>query len=105
MATTDATRGQQTGNQSSRPDWVDNRGAQKADLDQEIFSAGYNGDVVRRFLSFVSPYRNVLIIGVIAVIIFALSVLALPWIIRTTVNDVLDVTHRDTSDARNVLHG
>ena len=103
MATSDTTQDHLSQNKSSRPTWVDQRDAQQRDLDQEIFSAGYNGDVIRRFMSFVGPYRNVLIIGIVAVIIFALSVLALPWIIRTTVNDVLDVTHRDASDARNVL--
>lgn len=103
MATSDTTQDHPSQNKSSRPTWVDQRDAQQRDLDQEIFSAGYNGDVIRRFMSFVGPYRNVLIIGIVAVIIFALSVLALPWIIRTTVNDVLDVTHRDASDARNVL--
>ena len=104
MATTDATKGGPADNQSPRPRWVDENRANQEDLDQQIFSAGYNGDVVRRFFGFVSPYRNVLIIGIIAVIIFALSVLALPWIIRTTVNDVLDITQRDTIDARNVLY-
>ena len=103
MATTDATQNRQADEQSSRPQWVDQRNANQEDLDQQIFSAGYNGDVVRRFLGFVSPYRNVLIIGIIAVIIFALSVLALPWIIRTTVNDVLDITQRSAGDARNIL--
>lgn len=103
MATTDATQDRPTDKQSSRPQWVDQRNANQEDLDQQIFSAGYNGDVVRRFLGFVSPYRNVLIIGIIAVIIFALSVLALPWIIRTTVNDVLDITQRSAGDARNIL--
>ena len=102
MATSDTTQ-DRSADQSSRPRWVDHRAANQEDLDQQIFSAGYNGDVVRRFFSFVSPYRNVLIIGIIAVIIFALSVLALPWIIRTTVNDVLDITLRDTSNARNIL--
>ncbi len=102
MATTDTTQGSTT-DQSPGPKWVDHRNANQEDLDQQIFSAGYNGDVVRRFLGFVGPYRNVLIIGVIAVIIFALSVLALPWIIRTTVNDVLDITQRSTGDARNIL--
>ena len=104
MASTDATQSRPADNQSPRPQWVDDNRANQEDLDQQIFSAGYNGDVVRRFLGFVSPYRNILIIGVIAVIIFALSVLALPWIIRTTVNDVLDITQRDTSDARDVLY-
>lgn len=103
MATSDTTQDHPSQNESSRPTWVDQRNAQQRDLDQEIFSAGYNGDVIRRFLGFVSPYRNVLILGIIAVIIFALSVLALPWIIRTTVNDVLDITQRDASDARNIL--
>ncbi len=103
MASTDATQGRPADNKSSRPRWVDERSANQADLDQQIFSAGYNGDVVRRFLGFVGPYRNVLIIGIVAVVIFALSVLALPWIIRTTVNDVLDITQRDALDARNIL--
>ena len=105
MATSsDASQDTASERQTPPPKWVDQRNAQQRDLDQEIFSAGYNGDVVRRFWGFVRPYRNVLILGIVAVIIFALSVLALPWIVRTTVNDILDVHTRATGDARDGLY-
>ena len=83
----DATRG------DPRPYWVDARNPSR-DLDEEIFSAGFSGDVVRRFWGFVRPYRSVLIIGLVAVLLFALSTLTLPWIVRITVNNVINEDDR-----------
>ncbi len=102
MASGEATRDRRSGREQARPRWVDEQKA-GGDLDEQIFSAGFNGDVVRRFWRFVSPYRGVLIIGVIAVLLFAASTLALPWIVRTTVNDVLSVEERGGDASRTAL--
>ena len=102
MASTDATQNRQADSGNRRPNWVDSRNP-VGDLDEQIFSAGFSGDVIKRFWGFVSPYRNVLIIGIIAVLIFALSTLALPWIVRTTVDGVLSVEERGADTARNAL--
>ncbi len=102
MASTNATRGRQSDSAESRPQWVDETNP-SGDLDQTIFSAAYSGDVIRRFWRFVRPYKRVLLIGLIAVLIFAGSTLALPWIVRTTVNDVLSIEQRGNAGARNTL--
>ena len=102
MASTNATRGRQSDSAESRPQWVDETNP-SGDLDQTIFSAAYSGDVIRRFWRFVRPYKRVLLIGLIAVLIFAGSTLALPWIVRTTVNDVLSIEQRGEPGARNAL--
>ena len=102
MAQTEAERGNQTADDQSRPRWVDGR-RPTGDLDEEIFAAGFSGDVVRRFWGFVRPYRGVLIIGLIAVLIFAASTLALPWIVRTTVNDILASDEGGTSGSRTAM--
>lgn len=84
--------------------WVERRG-QVGDTDQQIFSAGYNGDVIRRFFRFVRPYRRVLVIGLIAVLVFALTSLALPWIVRVTVDDTLATDSGGTSAGLLVMIG
>ena len=91
MATANPTR--PAGDGGPRQDelrWVEKRG-QIGDTDQEIFSAGFNGDVIRRFFGFVRPYRSVLIVGLVAVLAFALTSLALPWIVRLTVDNTLSL--------------
>ena len=102
MASTHTTQRPKSDRGEPRPHWVDTRNSSR-DLDEEIFSAGFSGHVIRRFWGFVRPYRSVLIVGIIAVLIFALSTLALPWIVRITVNDVLDVHTRKGGDTRNTL--
>ncbi len=83
--------------------WID-RARQVADTDEIIFSAGFNGDVVRRFFAFVRPYRGLVIVGLIAVIAFALSSLALPWIVRLTVDGALSGVESDGDEAKRRLY-
>ena len=103
MASKNATRERQSDNENPRPRWVDQR-IPGGDLDEAIFSAAFSGDIIRRFWRFVRPYRGVLIIGMIAVVVFAGSTLALPWIVRTTVNDILSIEGRADSGAHNALY-
>ena len=102
MASSDTAHDRQHQSGGPRPAWVDQR-RPSGDLDEQIFSAAFSGDVIRRFWKFVRPYRGVLSIGLIAVLLFAGSALALPWIVRTTVNDVLDIHTRGNGDTRNML--
>ena len=103
MASPDTAQRRQTQSEGSRPAWVDQR-RPSGDLDEQIFSAAFSGDVIRRFWRFVRPYRGVLSIGLIAVLLFAGSTLALPWIVRITVNDVLDIHTRGDGNLRNTLY-
>ena len=103
MASPDTAQRRQTQSEGNRPAWVDQR-RPSGDLDEQIFSAAFSGDVIRRFWRFVRPYRGVLSIGLIAVLLFAGSTLALPWIVRITVNDVLDIHTRGDGNLRNTLY-
>ncbi|MCY4475302.1 MAG: ABC transporter ATP-binding protein [Chloroflexi bacterium] len=103
MASPDTAQRRPTQSEGSRPAWVDQR-RPSGDLDEQIFSAAFSGDVIRRFWRFVRPYRGVLSIGLIAVLLFAGSTLALPWIVRITVNDVLDIHTRGDGNLRNTLY-
>ena len=103
MASPDTAQRRPTQSEGYRPAWVDQR-RPSGDLDEQIFSAAFSGDVIRRFWRFVRPYRGVLSIGLIAVLLFAGSTLALPWIVRITVNDVLDIHTRGDGNLRNTLY-
>jgi len=103
VASPDTAQRRPTQSEGSRPAWVDQR-RPSGDLDEQIFSAAFSGDVIRRFWRFVRPYRGVLSIGLIAVLLFAGSTLALPWIVRITVNDVLDIHTRGDGNLRNTLY-
>ncbi len=103
MASPDTAQRRQTQSEGARPAWVDQRRS-TGDLDEQIFSAAFSGDVIRRFWGFVRPYRGVVAIGLIAVLLFAGSTLALPWIVRITVDDVLDIHSRGDGNLRNTLY-
>ena len=57
--------------------------------DEQMFGAAFNGQVVKRFMAFVRPYRARLWISLAAVLVFTFSQMALPLIIRVVVDDVL----------------
>ena len=56
---------------------------------EELFGNAFDGKVMGRFLSFVRPYRRVLIIAVLAVFVFTLTQLAVPLVIRMIVDHSL----------------
>ncbi|MBZ9937471.1 ABC transporter ATP-binding protein/permease [Mesorhizobium sp. BR1-1-16] len=53
---------------------------------EEIFGAVYDPKIVRRIWSFVSPYRGKVVLSVAAVLVFTLTQLAIPLIIRTAID-------------------
>jgi ATP-binding cassette subfamily B multidrug efflux pump len=54
--------------------------------DEEIFGDVYDPRIVRRIWSFVSPYRRKVLISVAAVLVFTLTQLAIPLIIRYAID-------------------
>ena len=55
-------------------------------IEEEIFGRAFDGKVVRRIWDFVGPYRNRVWIAVAAVIIFTLSQLSIPLLIRFAID-------------------
>lgn len=59
--------------------------------DEEMFGAAFDRKVVRRFMSYVHPYRRAVTFAVLAVLVFAGSQLAIPLIVRRVIDDALVV--------------
>jgi len=57
--------------------------------DEEMFGAAFDGIVVRRFWEFVRPYRRMLWIGIVGVLFFTLTQVAIPLLIRHAIDDAL----------------
>lgn len=57
--------------------------------DEEMFGAAFNGRVVRRFLSYVHPYRRRIYIALAAVVVFTAAQLAIPLVIRYAIDDAI----------------
>ena len=57
--------------------------------DEEIFGAAFDRKVVRRFMTYVSPYRRSVTIAVLAVLAFTGSQLAIPLIVRRVIDDAI----------------
>ncbi len=102
MATADTTKRTRGSQEEDRLRWVDQQ-ASIGDTDQVIFGAAFNGQVIRRFFTFVRPYRGFVIIGLFTVLAFALSSLAIPWIVRLTVDGTLSAGDRDAEGSRTGL--
>ena len=57
--------------------------------DEELFGRVFDKWVVRRFLSYLKPYRGKLYIAVGAVLVFTVTQLTIPLIIRAVIDDAL----------------
>ena len=55
--------------------------------EEEMFGAAFDGEVVRRFWGFVRPYRGTLLIAVVGVILFTLTQVMMPLLIRSAIDD------------------
>jgi ATP-binding cassette subfamily B multidrug efflux pump len=56
---------------------------------EEIFGASFDGRVLRRFLPFLAPYRGAIIAAVVAVLVFTLTQIAVPLVIRHVIDGAL----------------
>lgn len=59
--------------------------------EEEMFGAAFDGVVLRRFWGFIRPYRSMLIWGIVGVIIFTISQVLIPLLVRYAVDDSLVV--------------
>tara|TARA_R110002110_G_scaffold284986_2_gene499195 strand:- start:47937 stop:49802 length:1866 start_codon:yes stop_codon:yes gene_type:complete len=58
-------------------------------VDEEMFGALFDGGVVRRFMTYVRPYRKQVWLAITAVLVVTAAQLAIPLIIRFGIDDVL----------------
>ena len=58
-------------------------------FEEEMFGAAFDGRVVRRFWGFVTPHRRQVWIGVAAVLVFTLTQIAIPLVLRYAIDDAL----------------
>ena len=63
---------------------------QYLDID-DVFGPSFDGEVFKRFLGFVAPYKRKVIVGLIAVLAFSLTTLAVPLIVQYAVDDALEL--------------
>jgi len=69
--------------------------------DEEMFGAAFDGVVVRRFWGFVRPYRRMLLVGIAGVLLFTLTQVAIPLLIRYAIDRGLTAG----ADALELFHG
>ena len=65
--------------------------------EEDMFGAGFNHEVTKRFLGFMKPYRRGVIIAISALLIFTLSQSLFPLIIQKTLDGQL--TYFDNLDS------
>ncbi|MDH3737687.1 MAG: ABC transporter transmembrane domain-containing protein, partial [Alphaproteobacteria bacterium] len=65
--------------------------------DEEMFGALFDGGVVRRFMTYVRPYRRQLVLAIAAVLVVTSAQLAIPLIIRHGIDNVLLAEGGDTA--------
>jgi len=54
--------------------------------EEEMFGAAFDGEVVRRFWKFVRPYRRTLLVAVVGVVLFTLTQVMIPLLIREAID-------------------
>lgn len=65
--------------------------------DEEVFGKAYDPRIVRRIWSFVKPYRSRIFISVAAVLVFTLTQLAIPLVIRYAIDHGMTAGRLDQS--------
>ena len=59
--------------------------------EEEMVAEAFDGVILRRFWGFISPYRRALLWGVVGVMVFTLSQVMIPLLLRFAVDDALVV--------------
>ena len=57
--------------------------------DEEMFGAAFDGVVIRRFWEFVKPHQKMLWFGMAGVLVFTLTQVAIPLLVRYAIDDAL----------------
>ena len=58
-------------------------------LDDEIFGKPYNQRVVARMVPYILPHKNLVALSILAMLTFAASQVAVPWIIKIGIDDYI----------------
>jgi len=64
------------------------------DTEEQIFAA-FDGQILRRFWAYVSPYRRRLVLALVAVLAFTASQIAIPLVLRAVIDNALVESARD----------
>ncbi len=73
----------------SRADTGQAHGGLEGDRDEQIFGAAFDGGIIRRFVGFVRPYKKRFYVAIAAVVVFTLTQLTIPLIIRYAIDNAL----------------
>ncbi|MCB1742920.1 MAG: ABC transporter ATP-binding protein, partial [Gammaproteobacteria bacterium] len=65
--------------------------------EEEMFGAAFDGVVVRRFWQFISPYRKLVTIAVAAVLLFTVTQVLTPLLLRMAIDDAVGLSVPDRS--------
>ncbi|MFW5777201.1 MAG: ABC transporter ATP-binding protein [Spirochaetota bacterium] len=57
--------------------------------DEQLFGRVFDAHVVRRFVPFIRPYKKQIILALLGVLLFTATQLAVPLVIRTTIDEAL----------------
>ena len=66
-------------------------------LDEEVFGEAFNGQVVGRFMKYIAAYKVLLWVAITAVIVFTISSIAIPLIVKNVYDDALKEGASDKS--------
>ena len=55
-----------------------------------MFGVAYDGHIIKRFMGFAGKYRKILTIAMAAVMVFTFTQIAIPLVIRATIDDALE---------------
>ena len=61
----------------------------RAERGEEVFGTAFDGKVISRFIEFVVPYKKTLVIAIAAVLVFTFTQIAIPLVIRETIDRAL----------------
>ena len=57
---------------------------------EAMFGVAYDGHIIKRFMGFAGKYRKILTIAMAAVMVFTFTQIAIPLVIRATIDDALE---------------
>ena len=63
-------------------------GSQDA-FEEEMFGAAFDGEILRRFWLFVKPYKRTLLIAMVGVLVFTITQISIPLLIRFAIDHAL----------------
>ena len=63
--------------------------ASRGQIDEEVFGSVYDQKVILRLLPFIIPYKKMVAVSVIAMLIYTVTQVAVPWIIALAIDDFI----------------